>query len=412
MASLTHASRRRRIIAAGLLAGGLSMSAAADRSWRDLGGVRLAPGCESTVCADTICLLDPFCCDALWDPACSDLALSICTDGQVTCEQPGPLTRTGTPLDTIRSEPEMWFNFVAPETGTVRLAASGGPAADTELEVYRGCDPTVCPPAPDDLVGVNDDCAHCGDFSSFLELPVIAGHCYKIRLGVWFDEADAMTDPALTVRYREAQTADDDLIDRGCANGEGRCDEAKATPGCEDAECCRAVCAIDPFCCETEWDANCAALAATACTDGCRVEIELDDIREIETNGDDLNGSCQAAPQTVQLGDAFFGSAWAQNGARDTDWWRFTLDEATTIRLWAGAEFPAVIYVIGGVDQCVPQILRTTGGAADCAGGDTAELHLGPGEYAIFVAPAAYEGVPMRGSTGNHYRIELNVVDD
>ena len=41
---------------------------------------------------------------------------------------------------------------------------------------------------------------------------------------------------------------------------------ANGTPGCSDFECCEAVCAIDAFCCSTEWDTFCAEKAITNCT--------------------------------------------------------------------------------------------------------------------------------------------------
>ena len=43
----------------------------------------------------------------------------------------------------------------------------------------------------------------------------------------------------------------------GCP-GDGPCLEPNGTPGCEIAECCRLVCAIDPFCCMFDWDVTCA----------------------------------------------------------------------------------------------------------------------------------------------------------
>src|SRR5262245_29320919 len=36
-------------------------------------------------------------------------------------------------------------------------------------------------------------------------------------------------------------------------------------PGCTDTECCFAVCAFDPFCCQTAWDGICAQEAADNC---------------------------------------------------------------------------------------------------------------------------------------------------
>ncbi|MHC4305094.1 MAG: hypothetical protein ACYTFF_01380 [Planctomycetota bacterium] len=58
--------------------------------------------------------------------------------------------------------------------------------------------------------------------------------------------------------------------------GEGDCCEANGTPACDDEECCTAVCEIDPFCCDTEWDDACAALAQEICVGLCPVLGSLD----------------------------------------------------------------------------------------------------------------------------------------
>ena len=39
-------------------------------------------------------------------------------------------------------------------------------------------------------------------------------------------------------------------------------------PGCNDAECCEAVCLIDPFCCIGLWDQFCVSAALAICP-GC-----------------------------------------------------------------------------------------------------------------------------------------------
>lgn len=51
-----------------------------------------------------------------------------------------------------------------------------------------------------------------------------------------------------------------------CGPGNGTCCAPNGTPGCEDATCCQAVCAADPFCCDFEWDGVCADLATTECS--------------------------------------------------------------------------------------------------------------------------------------------------
>ncbi len=47
--------------------------------------------------------------------------------------------------------------------------------------------------------------------------------------------------------------------------GQGDCCSPNGTVGCEDATCCNIVCAGDPFCCDTEWDATCAIAAEDLC---------------------------------------------------------------------------------------------------------------------------------------------------
>ncbi len=42
----------------------------------------------------------------------------------------------------------------------------------------------------------------------------------------------------------------------------GDCCVANGTPGCDRKECCVAICAADPFCCDNQWDSICADAAA------------------------------------------------------------------------------------------------------------------------------------------------------
>src|SRR4029453_8138066 len=51
-----------------------------------------------------------------------------------------------------------------------------------------------------------------------------------------------------------------------CGNpNNGSCAVAHASPGCNDSTCCAAVCAIDPFCCDTQWDNISVAEANDIC---------------------------------------------------------------------------------------------------------------------------------------------------
>lgn len=46
---------------------------------------------------------------------------------------------------------------------------------------------------------------------------------------------------------------------------EGDCCAANGSAGCEDADCCAAVCAVDPYCCAQSWDEVCALQALDLC---------------------------------------------------------------------------------------------------------------------------------------------------
>ena len=47
----------------------------------------------------------------------------------------------------------------------------------------------------------------------------------------------------------------------GPCPGPGDCCVENGSPGCDNEACCNAICAADPFCCDSEWDDICAAAA-------------------------------------------------------------------------------------------------------------------------------------------------------
>ncbi len=54
-----------------------------------------------------------------------------------------------------------------------------------------------------------------------------------------------------------------------CGPGNGDCCLPHDTPGCDDVECCNAVCGFSPDCCLILWDDACAALAHDFCGGQC-----------------------------------------------------------------------------------------------------------------------------------------------
>jgi|CXWL01.1.fsa_nt_gi hypothetical protein len=60
---------------------------------------------------------------------------------------------------------------------------------------------------------------------------------------------------------------------RGACPGTGDCCVGHGGLGCNDFECCDWVCFVDSFCCEVEWNADCAAFAAAFCGPLCQTQV-------------------------------------------------------------------------------------------------------------------------------------------
>ncbi len=75
-----------------------------------------------------------------------------------------------------------------------------------------------------------------------------------------------------------------------CPNPEHDCFTTGGV-GCSDADCCNAVCIVDSFCCSVAWDGICVAEAISFCgAPTCPFECSGTD--EGEACGDDTNGGC------------------------------------------------------------------------------------------------------------------------
>jgi hypothetical protein len=100
-----------------------------------------------------------------------------------------------------------------------------------------------------------------------LHFDAVTGQQYLVRVGKFPVDVDADGVPdepggAGVVRIRCGK--------EGCP-GEGDCFSVGVGPGCENPECCEATCAVDSYCCEMEWDDTCVAEAEGLCTGGFAV---------------------------------------------------------------------------------------------------------------------------------------------
>ncbi|MFM7051370.1 MAG: zinc-dependent metalloprotease family protein, partial [Planctomycetota bacterium] len=130
--------------------------------------------------------------------------------------------------------------------------------------------PECCTVAWDDACALIalDICTDCGAPS--------AGSCFEARATPACNDASCCTQACIADAFCCDQSWDATCVAFAAAlcvpqcgdPGTGSCFTAHANPVCTDAQCCTAVCALDPLCCSAAWDASCAAAAAANCA-GC-----------------------------------------------------------------------------------------------------------------------------------------------
>ena len=188
-----------------------------------------SPGCETPELQGCVCDLDAYCCEDTWDDFCAETASAECG----ACAEPA--------------------------------------CGDGECDDDEGCE--ACP----------DDCGLCAE-------PVPASCCEARPAPGCDDEATAACVCALdpyccsfawdAICVEEAAGCGAPCVPDGCGDGQcaggescatcpgdcgacgvGDCCAPHASPGCAIPVVQACVCADDPFCCSTGWDALCVKLA-------------------------------------------------------------------------------------------------------------------------------------------------------
>ena len=206
--------------------------------------VHATPGCSNSECEAFVCEVEPLCCQIEWDLACVMAAADLCG--------------VESPSDCC--------NFLGPPGG----------CSDPKCEaIVCAADPFCCDTSWDTLCGFEaqelcgDLCCCNGDDSGLVTICHIPpgnpdnAHTITISLN------------ALAAHLAHGDTIGECPDGGVCPPSDNDCCLASPddTPGCNNNECCEIVCAIDPFCCETNWDRICAGLAEGTpeckCPTGC-----------------------------------------------------------------------------------------------------------------------------------------------
>jgi hypothetical protein len=197
-------------------------------------------GCDNPACCDLVCSIDPACCLIAWDDFCAAEAQEHCPD--------------------CASDPVCGDGVCDPTEDCASCPDDCGP----------------CPPCP----GEGDCCvAHrtpgCADPDCCAVVCAADAFCCEVS---WDDIcASLAVDLCGCLPPFDACPA------------RGDCCTPHGTPGCDNPDCCAAVCAADAFCCDTAWDSLCVdqALAICGCVAGsapCPGDINFDG----EVDGADL----------------------------------------------------------------------------------------------------------------------------
>jgi hypothetical protein len=146
----------------------------------------------------------------------------------------------------------------------------------------------------------------------------------------------------------------------------------------------------------------------------CLVECPVGSLAEGELCGQDLNSGCNALTPAIptytpiSIGDVYCGSAWANGGSRDTDWYELTIETPKTLTWTVSAEFPVLAFIIDGNAACAGLTILDDATAMAC-GTAVATATVPPGKYWLWVGNQLFVGNPC--GNYNNYVAELTAVD-
>lgn len=338
----------------------------------------MTPFCNDAECCTLVCSFDPYCCGdpegGFWDLDCSIEALLTCDcmpgdePANDDCADAVPIGLGDTPIDNAcatTSPPshatcndgflaglglDVWYTYTADFTGRLLVSTCNAANYDTLLAVYDGCD---CGDLGDPPLACNNNGPICIGFSSQLLVEVVQGSCYTIRVG------SGHVLPTGTGTLTLAQ------------------DFSKP-------------CALD------------GSIPPGAMPEG-------------EACGEDVNGGCENDPDPpaftpVQFGDVIHGTAWADGGTRDKDWYELVLTETTEIGLIIESEFPALFGLadtnLVGSGDCLDFMDGVFPGTIAPPCEETfINVTLGPGTWWPLVTVNSTEGFPC--GTDNDYVLQI-----
>ncbi len=238
----------------------------------------------------------------------------------------------------------IWYTLAGTgNTITASLCATS-PVWDTKISVFcYNCDYLMC-------VAGNDDSCGTGGVLSSVSWCSVSGETYYITVGGKTD-TDA---GAFTL----------DVTDDGTA--------------CSGTPCCEVTCPT----------------GATVESEGC---------------GNDTNGGCNSDPavyDSISCGETVCGTAWADGGNRDTDWYQFTLTDYSQVTFDVEADFPASTYIFEVLDCATSDYDMYANATGDpCTPFQITADVMYPGTYVFWIGNQEFDGYAC--GTHNDYVVTM-----
>jgi hypothetical protein len=267
------------------------------------------PGCDDGACESCVCAADPTCCEVAWDASCLEEALEGCATscgcppvGSCCAENPvgspgcddGVCQACVCALDSFCCDAS-WDSVCAMTSFSANCEAScactvvpGNCCVETPAAgcAVAGCEACVC--ALDALCCESAWDAICVEFAGSscqgdCVCP-IPGPCCESNATA----GSGCTEPACegcvcgldpfccdtqwdAVCVQVGQ--DECFADCGCVAPPGDCCAPGPGAGCVLGACEACVCGADPVCCEVQWDAGCASEAKSTCLPDCGCSV-------------------------------------------------------------------------------------------------------------------------------------------
>ena len=243
--------------------------------------VHETPFCSDPFCCTAVCEQDPSCCEIGWDFYCVDFAYSRCARGcgiaeSGSCRYPhkNPGCNNAKCCAAIcEQDPfccqEQW------DSSCAQMTSKDPKCDEAQLTCGSYLGEYCC--------SVHLGSTGCGNLACCNAVCAADTFCCDVR----WDETCV----------EEAFNSDACPCTMPCGDQcGGECCAAHLGPNCRDASCCNSVCALDPVCCETIWDAICAQSARVICVNTCEPPVcgsfEAGSCCDPHTNANCNNSAC------------------------------------------------------------------------------------------------------------------------